>query len=235
MPEFCKWNNYTIGSIPWILNRADHPHRQVFINYALEHAQSVLEIGAGELIEYQEISKKKNIDYAIVDVSDLFIENCKTNWPDVTCYKSPMEDMDQLPFLEKSFDIVYGASVIEHSRDVRRSIANIIRMGKMFHVVMFKWSFLGNLKSHFKKKKQYYSSYFNIFNILDIFDDMASVEYCDIIDPEDGSRMNFFEYYELQKRNEFLGIWTRGDLKGRTNNNLFHRNGKYLMIHGEAK
>ena len=74
--DFSKWNKYEIGKIHFVENTKQHPHRQDFADFVVQHADSVLEAGGGELIEYNLIRHRKPVTYTIVDVSDVFLSNC---------------------------------------------------------------------------------------------------------------------------------------------------------------
>ena len=85
--------DYRIGDISFINSRRNHPHRQLFVNWIIKspHIKSILEVGPGEMIEYQRIVKKKpDIKYSIADVSLLFINNWKQTYPEVDTYQIPL-------------------------------------------------------------------------------------------------------------------------------------------------
>tara|TARA_Y100000034_G_scaffold126651_1_gene178183 strand:- start:382 stop:1062 length:681 start_codon:yes stop_codon:yes gene_type:complete len=214
LPQQGYWDRYKIGKISWVNDKWDHPHRQIFIDFALENINSVLEIGPGELIEYQIISKIKNIDYTIVDISNVFLKNCKLNFPEIKCFRSSMENLNKLGFRPQQFDIVYAASVFEHSSNIKRAIKLAMRYGKMFHFVFYKWSFGGSLDSQWNVKKKYYSSPFGIFLIIDEMKRYGTIDYANIIKRKSGDVIPFDEYKEGRK--------------GR------HRNGDYLVLRGQC-
>lgn len=205
MRGYEKWSNYTIGKIQFVNATYEHPHRNVFVKWAIDHADSVIEVGPGELIEYESIKKQKRIRYTIVDVSDLFIKNCRSKFPEIEVVRTPVEDLD----LDIEFDIVYAASLLEHLRDIRVGIKRLIGAAKNFHFVMFKWSYSGDLESHYGKG--YWSSSFNISLLLDEIEKFGTTEYKRVA-CKNGDMVDFEEYS-----------------KGRTGS---HRNGDYLMIHG---
>jgi len=161
------------------------------------------------LIEYQEIIKsKKDIKYTIVDVSDLFIENCKKKYPNIETIQSPIEDLTP-KFMD--FDVVYPASVLEHLKDIALGIKNMISLAANFHFVLFKWNYSGNLVSEFSPEKKYWSSSFNIYMLLKEIENFGTITN-KIVACKTGKLVSFDEY-------SF----------GRSGP---HRNGDYLVIQG---
>ena len=210
MKDYEKWSKYELGKITWINNRVSHPHRKYFVNYVINNASSVIEVGPGEMIEYQMISSEKDIDYAIVDVSELFIGNCTKNFSNVRIYKMPMEELSP-DKVDQIYDVIYVASVLEHSKDVRLAVKSLMSVAKRFHFVMFKWSYDGNLKPTYHKKKKYWSSSFDIHKLLKEIVQWGKIDLCAVA-LEDGGIVDFKEYS-----------------KGRTGE---CRTGDYLMIGG---
>lgn len=199
MKNYEKWDKYEIGKIPWINSRKEHPHRRYFVNYVVNNLSSVIEVGPGEMIEYRTISAKKSIDYAIVDVSELFIDNCLKNFPNVRIYKMPMEDISP-DKMDKVYDVIYVASVLEHSRDITLAIKSLMSVSKRFHFVMFKWSYDGGLKSLYNKKKKYWSSSFNIYKLMKEINKWGDIKLCKVA-MKDGNIVNF-EKFSKGRRGE---------------------------------
>lgn len=208
-----KWDRYVPGKITWINANAKHPHRAIYVDYVLKNCKSAIEVGAGEMLEYAAISSQEKVDYSIVDVSDSFLRHCKENFPEVKTYCCPMEEFS----LEKADgyqrDVVYAASVIEHTKNVESAIRNMTSLAKNFHFVMFKWSYKGRrLVPFYHPKKKYWTTVFNINLVLDVIRKYGIIEYADLI-TKSGLRIPFAEYRPK---------------KGR------HRTGSYLMIHGQS-
>ena len=212
-----KWSNYTIGEIPWVNKNATHPHREVFIQDVIKNHDSVIEVGPGELLECQRIAQRKKVDYGVIDVSELFLENCNKNFPDVKTYCSPVEDISQKKVGGYKRDIVYAASVIEHLKDVDQAIKNMLSIARHFHFVMFKWNYKGKqLVPHYHPQREYWTSVFNIKLVLDVIRQYGHIEYTQLIKKKTGKRINFSDYHPLSSK--------------RT-----HRTGDYMMIHGTCK
>ena len=73
MEGYERWNKYEIGNIHFVNKHKGHPSRKIYIDYVVDNCNSVVEIGPGELVEYQKIRELKNdIDYTVVDVWELF-------------------------------------------------------------------------------------------------------------------------------------------------------------------
>lgn len=206
-----KWDKYQIGSIKWINSRRDHHHRQVFVDQSKD-ASSILEIGPGEMIEYQQIKQlNPDVRYAIVDVSDLFIDYCKSTFPEVSTFKMQMEDISEE--VVGRYEVVYVASVLEHSKDVKAAIQRLISVADRFHFVLFKWRYDGGLASNYNKKKKYWSTSFNIHLLLDEMSKWGSVDSCQVVSP-DGKVVDFSDFSK-NKRGEC-------------------RTGDYLVVTGSA-
>lgn len=208
MKNYEKWEKYELGNVAFINKTKDYLHKRDFVKHVIDNdLQSVIEIGPGELIECGRILEANtNVHYSIVEVSDLFIQNCKSKFPDVNIVRSPVEDIVDVT----RHDIVYLSAVIEHSRDVKAFIEKAMTLGKQFYFVMFKWSYEGGLDSVYNKKKKYWSSWFNVNRIIDEISNHGTIE-----------------RLELAQGNEFVDFvqYSRGK-SGK------HRTGDYLIIKG---
>lgn len=205
-----KWNKYTLDNISWVEKNRYHPHRKIFEDFVVQHCDSVIEIGPGVMIEYDNIfNRKPDIDYTVVDVSDLFISNCRQKYPNVKIIQSPVEHLT----VTQKYDVIYAASVIEHVSDLPRSIKAMLLTSKQFHFVMFKWKYNGELKYTFNKKKKYWSSVFNIKRVLEEIQKHAVIEYTQLVSQNDG---------------------IMADLDLDLDSNEIHRNNDYLIIHGKC-
>ena len=212
--DYDKWNNYTIGKVPWINNRKNHLCREKFVDYVLNSSlKNILEVGAGEVIEGQRIRNlDKNINYSILDVSDTFLENAKK-----LGFSTFKGEMDNTPFSYKQFDLIYLTSVLEHSPNIEKTFKEFRRISKNFYFTMFKWRMKsGGLKSSFHKKRKYFTSVFNIDKLLDLLSSYGSIKQL-FVCTENGKVINFKEYREKFNKIDI------------------HRNGNYLSILGEYK
>ena len=208
-----KWDRYKIGSVSWINARRTHPHRKIFVDSVDSmNINSVLEVGAGELIEYQQIKENNpDIVYTVVDVSDVFLGHCKSTFPEVHTFKMPMEEISV--DVVGRHDMVYVASILEHSKDVSIAVSNLMSVGNHFRFVLFKWNYEGNLVPKYQKRKKYWSSEFNIRMLLDKISKYGTIEGCDVA-KAGGGIVNFEKYSSGRS-----GICRTGD---------------YLMISGKC-
>lgn len=183
MNFYDKWNRLEIGNINFVNGLKDHPHRFEFVNYVIENSiSSILEIGPGELIEYEILSKKKNVDYSILDVSDVFLNNCMEKFPEVNAFKGSMCNASTI-FNKKQFDLVYLSSVLEHSEDLEKTVENLAFIAKNFYIVLFRWNTSNNkIESVYHKSKGCYSSNFSLKHIINLFNNYGIINEYKIFD-----------------------------------------------------
>ncbi len=209
-----KWNKYKLGEIAFVEKNKKHPHRSMFVKSVIDNYDSVIEIGPGEMLEYQQISAHKDVDYAVVDVADLFLNNCEKKFPKVSRIKCAIEDVNWRK-AGKIYDVVYVASVIEHTRDVRLALQNMMGLAKNFHFVMFKWSYDGNLTSSYKENKQYWSSLFNIRMLMKEINKHGLIEGAVVVSKSTGKVTDFAKYSKNKSGEHRTGDYLV--LKGKTN------------------
>lgn len=210
--DYNKWNNYDIGNIPWLNKRKSHPCRQKFVEYIVKSSfKNILEIGAGEVVEGQNIRKLKNdINYTILDVSDTFLENAEKLG--FKCFRG---EMHNTIFGNKQFDLVYLVAVLEHSPDIHKTFKELKRISKNFYFTMFKWKMKkGGLKSSFHNERKYFTTMFNIDKLLSLLTKSGTIKKM-FICTEQGEFVNFKDYRKQLKNVDK------------------HRNGNYLSIIGE--
>jgi hypothetical protein len=208
--------DYKIGEIKFIKDTIKHPHRRVFVDWVCKskNIRSILEVGPGEMVEYQSISKRRpDIKYSIADISLLFINNCKEKYPKVDTYRVPLERLNSIE--KDDFDCIYLASVLEHSPDVRIAIKNCVNIARTFHFVFFKWAWSGGMESKFYPTKNFYSSLFNIWKIIEEIKQYGIIDYTSVCMNNSGKLVPIEEF-----------------VKGKSGN---HRDGNYLIIHGRRK
>ena len=189
--KYKKWNKYKIGDVSFIETRKNYPHRKMFVDYVVKNFDSVIEIGPGEMLEYADVKElKPTINYTIVDVSSLFLENCVKKYSEVKVIQSPIEELE----LNDQFDIVYASSVLEHMKNIKKALNNMIKLANNFYFVMFKWNYEGDLKSTYIKRKKYWSSSFNIWMLLDHIKSIANIEECCLVKTDTGEKIDFEKY-----------------------------------------
>ena len=214
--NYDKWNKYEIGNVPWVNSRKDHISRKTFINYIIKgNYKNILEIGAGEAIEAQEIIKRKpDINYTIMDVSDTFLDYVKSLG--INGIKGEMHNTN---FKNKEFDLVYLAAVIEHSPNLLLTFKELRRISKEFFITMFKWRMKGKneLKSRFIPRRKFYSTVFKIDGIFDLIEKYGIIN-SKIISTKKERILDYDKY-----------------IKKLTPDIDEHRNGNYVSIIGKFK
>ena len=126
-------------------------------------------------------------------------------------------DMCDLPFEDKSFDVFFMSSVLEHSPDISKTVSEAARVSKGFVFTLFKWKMIsGSLDSNYNSKKKYYTSLFNIDALLKLIESAGGQFEKKLISHQDGQICDFDTYRETF------------DLDN-------HRNGSYLTLIGEWK
>jgi len=164
--DYNKWNNYEIGNVVWINARKEHLSKIKFVEYIVSsNYKNILEIGAGEVIEGQQIRKQRSdIKYTVLDVSDTFLRNVRE-----LGFIGVKGEMHNTGFKDKEFDLVYLASVIEHSPDLEKTFRELQRISSSFYITMFKWKMkTGNLEPKYIKHRKYFSTVFNINQLFDL-------------------------------------------------------------------
>ena len=210
---------YKVGKIDFIKSTKDYPQRKFFADWVInnENIKSVLEIGPGEMLEYQMIRQEKpSVKYAISDVANIFIKNCKKKYPEVKTYNLPLEELDKI---EERFDCVYQSCVFEHAVDVQKAIENSIKLGKEFHFVFFKWRWRkGKLRSRYYKNKGFHSTCFNIQKIIQEIEKHGTIDYTKVISKKNGKHFTMKQFLDMKIR-------TKGFRDKQ-------RDGNWLAIHG---
>jgi hypothetical protein len=213
------WDNrYKVGEINFIKESANNLQRKFFIDWIskADHIKSILEVGPGEMLEYQQILKlRPDIEYSIADVSKIFLNNCKKKYPKVNTYRISLEDLNTI---DKEFDCIYLCQVLEHSVDVRKAIRNTISLAKEFHFVFFKWRWRGGgLECEYYESKNLCSTQFNVWDIIKEIQKYGKIEYSNVISRK-GNIHTLKEYQQL-----------RGKKRSK------QRDRNWLAIHGRRK
>lgn len=161
MKGFEKWNRHQVGVDKWLSEHRDNSHRDAYVRRVLDSGfKKVLEIGPGEATEAIEIVKKNpDICYVVADVSESFLKHCSDSG-----LETVEASMTELPFDDNEFDLIRLCCVIEHSPNIRKTIKEMARVAKNFHLTLFKWRNRGNeeMLSRYKPSKKYYSTTFNL-------------------------------------------------------------------------
>lgn len=210
------WDKYKIGTANHINLNQNHPYHKIFADFAIERTDSVIEVGPGELIEYQLIKERKPIKYTIVDISTVFINNCRKEYPEIKIVECSMEKLDSKNI--EIHDMIYASSCLELSWDIKTTLHNLLCLAREFYFVMYKWNYIGDLTSTFSVELGYWSTWFNIYSLFEEIEKFGKIENRFII-KENGQTIDFDKYQPNSKNKG-------GDSK------LKHAD--YLVIYGQT-
>jgi hypothetical protein len=206
-----KWDNYKIGSVPWIESRRKRLTGVPFIEQAikLRPGAKIIEIGGGELVEAQEILKQRpDINYMVIDISHTFCDNANK-----LGIKAERKNFCKMSLPENYCDMIYANHVLEHLENIESAIRMIIHSSRAFHLCMFKWRFkTGGILPDWCIRRGYYSTEYNIYQLLSLFGTSLK----DIYTTDDMNRRTEWKHYINAH-------------KGMDKN----RNGHYLHLVGE--
>ena len=209
--DYGKWSNYTIGDISWINDRKNHLSKIKYQEHIINSSfRNILEIGAGEVIEGQRIrDSREDINYNILDVSDLFLENAKQ-----LGFPTFKGEMYNTPFDDKTFDLVYLSAVLEHSPDIKKTFNELKRISNNFYFTMFKWKMkTGGLKSFYVERRKFFSTLFNINKLLELLSTYGHIDSL-VVYTLKGKEIDYKKYRKTLKNIDT------------------HRNGNWLSIIG---
>lgn len=195
-----KWEKYEIGNISFIKNSAEHANRKAFVDYAIKNKPtSILEIGAGECLEAQEILKTLSCPYSVCDCSDVFLEHAN-NIESISAIKG---DMLSMPIEDKSHDLLYCRDIIEHSPDLNNTFKEMSRVSNRFYISMFKWKMKsGSVKSSYHDQKHYFTSSFNIDKVISLINSYGTLDSSTICSRKQGVVTPFENYRKKFKGDE---------------------------------
>jgi len=171
------WDNLKVGEIPWVRRKKSHPVRDRFVRYCINTMPaSIIEIGAGECIEADEIRKvMPKIRYEIVDIATPFIECARKKG-----YLVHVAPMDNTKIETKAFELLYLAGVLEHSREISFAVEELARISQRFYISMFKWKMIsGGLDAN--TEKGYYSTEYNIEDIIRQISRRGIIDYIEAV------------------------------------------------------
>lgn len=105
-----------------------HWHRTEFYLKHIKDGQKILDVGCsnGGLLKYLSDTFPSSSLYA-VDVGEFFVKNAQNLVPRASCFTAVVEE---LPFLDGTFDVVIAGEVLEHVLDIEIALAQIVRVLK---------------------------------------------------------------------------------------------------------
>lgn len=101
----------------------------------LKKKPTFLDVACGRAVDYQNISGL--VEYNGVDKTNILLETAKKNCPDATFHYG---QITELPFKEKSFDIVQARAIFEHLAglpEVEQGIKECFRVAKNWLILGF--------------------------------------------------------------------------------------------------
>lgn len=122
---------YTIAEFKAVLDGSD---REIYLDI-VKDGESVLDVGCGVGLDYEMYNKHDvDVGYVGIDSCRGFIEHNKLEHPEATFMHGKSYE---LPFEDKSFDIVTCRHVLEHLKEPYTTLAEICRVGKRVAIIWF--------------------------------------------------------------------------------------------------
>lgn len=137
------WNAATCGEAQYLVGvgREDYleqariryelePHIMEFAEFEKYRGKKVLEIGVGLGADHQRFAEAGALLYGI-DLTERAIEHTRSRL-DLLGLDSKLQvaDVEDLPFEDESFDLIYSWGVLHHTPDIRKAIDEIYRVLK---------------------------------------------------------------------------------------------------------
>jgi ubiquinone/menaquinone biosynthesis C-methylase UbiE len=117
-------NKYSINKYGW--------HNWIFDQYKLNENINILELGCGTGNTWigKENQIPKNIKIILTDISPLMIEKSKEKLDKIKNFSFQIMDIQNLPFEDKSFDIIIANHMLYHVPDIAKALSEIKRILK---------------------------------------------------------------------------------------------------------
>ena len=141
--QLCKVNESRI----WILNKL----------LELKSIKSVLDLGCSFGLDVEHLEKmteKIPFKYIGVDFTPAFIEVAREHFPE---YNFVVANAMDLPYKDKSFDVVYTRHTLEHVSDPFKEIDEMFRVSKKY--VIIGWFRLVDSETVYQTKSNKYGEY----------------------------------------------------------------------------
>jgi ubiquinone/menaquinone biosynthesis C-methylase UbiE len=124
---------WTVNKFKTRLNRYDSSRKGLLP--LLRGMKTVLDVGCGPGLDYElYLENKVDIDYTGIDACEGFIEYNQKVHPEAKFMFGKSYD---LPFEDKSFDLVTSRHVLEHLKEVEPTIRELCRVGKNVAITWF--------------------------------------------------------------------------------------------------
>jgi ubiquinone/menaquinone biosynthesis C-methylase UbiE len=112
-----------------------HPVRQILSRLAVEHGDTILDVGCGTCTDYEHFKNFK-VNYHGVDVTPKFVKTAHDTFK-VPCVT--VADAYHLPFRTGSFDVAYCKDLLEHlpPDTWQNVVAELFRVASMMVMLVF--------------------------------------------------------------------------------------------------
>ncbi len=142
----------------------DHRNREWYCDFLEAHQSiKVLEIGAGGMHDVRLLKERgsfERIDYTIMDVSNQVLAEGKRIFPELKFKKG---SINNIPFPDNYFDIVYCRHVIEHQPEFQTPVREMLRVSRGVTLInLFRWTLNDTWINRVKK----FSNSYNIQDLL---------------------------------------------------------------------
>lgn len=106
----------------------ESPMRGLIVEETAKAGETVLDVGCATCIDYP-LFKEANISYTGLDITEKFLIYARKLYPDIKVHHGSILD---LPFEDRSFDVAYTKSVLEHLHpdEWRRGIEELWRVAE---------------------------------------------------------------------------------------------------------
>ena len=110
-----------------------YPKIQAYIEQICKHNFTVLEAGCGSGLISLELAMKRNLKrLVLLDIREDILEKARNNFNKFINAEFMLGDVQNLPFRNESFDLVFNEGVIEHLDDMERGVKEMARVSKKY-------------------------------------------------------------------------------------------------------
>jgi len=111
---------------------------QAYIEQICKHNFTVLEAGCGSGLISLELARKRNLKrLVLLDIHEDILEKARNNFNKFKINAEFMlGDVQNLPFRNESFDLVFNEGVIEHLDDMERGVKEMARVSKKYVICL---------------------------------------------------------------------------------------------------
>lgn len=132
--DFCLGNTVSYSLFAQWLGDIRAPSRVAVKNHLLKAGyKSILDVACGLCIDYYVFNNANpNINYHGIDISQKLVARARAAGINVI-----HADIDNIPYDDNMFDIVYGRHILEHLDHYKRAMGELIRLAKKEVLIVF--------------------------------------------------------------------------------------------------